>query len=360
MAYVRDTYLGTSAHYNDIYPVIDCSVGSSQWGVSPKAFMAHAKHDVTAQAAYPDLFYNESLKPALLDRYKVEGLGLEHLFLGHGSFNLAERLIHKLIKPEVMLGIGPQFNEIPSEFVAAGGQYVPVPIEAPEYLFPLKMLQAKMGSGISLLYVDNPNNPLGRHVDIAEIAMLVDIAQKYGVIVLVDEAYGDFVDDQQSAIHLVSRFQNLAVLRSFSKGLGLAAARIGYLFLSSELAHYYRPLDVPFEPSLTSAELACATLSDHEFIERTRATVLLTKRRLTPQFEASGLTVLPTHPTTSILTLNANGKNIVEMFASISVAVEPGSAFQKTHPAWDDSYCRLRLPREDDLLNLERRLRLLT
>ena len=354
--YVRDTYLGNVPALNQSFAPINCSIGSSQWGVSKRA------KEITISAeqnvVYPELFYDRLLKPAILERFGVAELTNDLLFFGHGSFNLAERLIHKFIAPDIMLGVGPQFNEIPSEFVAAGGTYVPIGIRPPHYAFPLAELLDSVRSSVSIVYIDNPNNPLGRMISAADMGKIAGKSVEHGVIVIVDEAYGDFVLDAESAAHLVLRYDNLVVLRSFSKCLGLAAARVGYMFMSRALAERYRPIDVPFEPALPSAMLAKATLDDRTFIERVRERSAATKSRLTPELIACGMSILPTHPATSILTLHHAERNVVEMMSEIGVSVEPGSAFRGTHSGWDDSYCRLRLPRESDVDEFVRRLKL--
>lgn len=129
------------------------------------------------------------------------------------------------------------------------------------------------------------------------------------------------------------------------------------MFLSSEIAKYYQPLDVPFEPTLFSAELARATLDDLAFILHVRESTTESKHLLMPLLEEIGFMILPTHPATSIMTLFREGHDVVKMFASIGVSVEPGSAFRKTHSGWDNSYCRFRLPKKDDIQELQSRLK---
>jgi len=348
-SYVRDTYLTVPSARADspMFPTIDCATGFAQWGISPKAAEAHRNFDPNTLAIYPELRYDVLLKPAVMDRFGLSEQQKECIFFGHGSFNLAERLIHKLVRPFRMIGPGPQFNEIPSEFVAAGGEYCPVPIQKPDYAFPFDELKRLLENGASLLYLDNPNNPLGRMIDLGVIADLSRIAEEHGAIVMVDEAYGDFVDDKYSAIHLTSEFTNLAVLRSFSKALGLAAARVGYMVLSAELAGHYLPLDVPFEPSLHSAVLARATLDDISFIEGIREKVGKTKVRIMERFREVGCIILPTHPTTSIMAVYYPTGNLDFGMAGVGIKTEPGSAFRKTHPEWDEHYLRFRMPPED-------------
>ncbi len=359
--YKRDTYLGSEqggVKLNPDVSLIDCAVGDSQWGISPKAREAGNAFLVENVSAYPhDLFYEELLKPAVLARFHASGVCRNQVFFGHGSFNLAERLIHKMIEPGVMIGVGPQFNEIPSEFVAAGGSYQPLPVYPPMFDFPMRAVLTRLARGdCSVMYLDNPNNPLGRLLELENLELIVKTAEEFGTIVVVDEAYGDFVPDANSAIHLVGQFSNLAVLRSCSKGLGLAAERVGYMFLSEKMAGLYQPLDVPFEPSLYAATLARATMEDGEFQAQLRDGVTKSKRAVTSVLMRAGFQILPTHPAVSIMTIFKHKVNVVAMMADWGIMVEAGSCFGKTHPGWDDSYCRLRLPRDRDLEEFCRRI----
>lgn len=343
LGYKRDTYLRNNEEIqgND---VIDCAVGYSQWGVSPRAVIAHQEFDPSAVSAYQEMFYDKLLKPAILARFPFSGLKPQNIFFGHGSFNLAERLIHKMIMPDKMLGVGPQFNEIPTEFVAAGGKYEPVPIDRHIPAFPFVKIMAEISSGdYSLFYLDNPNNPLGNFVPIKQVKLIVEDAEKMGTIVLIDEAYADFLPDEMSAASLVPRFSNLAVIRSFSKGLGLAALRVGYMFLSDKLGSIYQELDVPFEPGLHAAAMAKATIEDKDFIAQTRKRTFDSKTKLVMAFQKAGFSVLATHSDVSIFVIHKPGKNVVRQMAEIKVKVEPGSAYCLTNPEWDNSFCRIRV-----------------
>ena len=75
---------------------IDCLLGCGQWGVSPLARAALAAFDPATLAHYPERFHETLLAPALLARFAGHGVTAEQLFLGHGSFNILERILHKL------------------------------------------------------------------------------------------------------------------------------------------------------------------------------------------------------------------------------------------------------------------------
>ncbi|MBI5731912.1 MAG: aminotransferase class I/II-fold pyridoxal phosphate-dependent enzyme [Candidatus Magasanikbacteria bacterium] len=355
----RDTYLNRKVTLNSAFSPIDCAEGHSQWGPSLKARDAARKFVVDEVSVYPvdDLFYDRLLKPVILRRFQMADEARELLFFGHGSFNLAERLIHKLIEPMAMLGVGPQFNEIPSEFLATGGKYQPILLESPRFDFPLDAVQETLQRGdFSVMYLDNPNNPLGSLLELEQVSLIVQTAKEVGTIVIVDEAYGDFVEDRHSAVRLIADFPNLAVLRSCSKGLGLAAERVGYMFLSRELAEIYRELDVPFEPSLYAATLGSATLGDDDYRRWLRGQVLSLKSVVMNVLGKARYLILPTHPSVSIMTIHKEGVEVVEEMEGVGIKVEPGSCFSKTHVGWDNTYCRLRVPKSEDLEEFCRRI----
>lgn len=357
--YERDTYLESkqpskSLSTADVEPLpdvhsqdadtIDCAVGYSQWGTSPLAKMALRHLDASILCRYPESSHDTLLKPDLLQRFKANGVTEQELFLGHGSFNLIERVIHKLLRVDTMVGIGPQFAEIPSEFKAGGGNYHPIALNGSDYTLPIDAIEATVKRDpVSVLYIDNPNNPLGQCFELSAIHRLVDTCEQQGTIVLVDEAWGDFVDDDMSAIHLVGMHNNVIVVRSFSKALGLAAERVGYMFMSTHLANYYRKIDVPFEPGIVGAKLAKETLRDAGFIDHIRSQVRAVKVTVRRALESAGFIVLPNHPDVSILSVHDPARDVVHEFRSRGILVQAGSSFAHTHPEWDDSYCRLRM-----------------
>ncbi len=351
---LRDTYLRPhervrpedairAGGYSPLEP-IDCLLGCGQWGTSPRARAALSEFDSTTLAAYPELFHETLLAPAILERFRGVGLRPDQLFFGHGSFNLLERVLHKLLQPGRMLGLGPQFGEIPFEWRLAGGVYEPLPLEAPAYDLPLAAFERALAAEpATLVYVDNPNNPLGRQFPPEQLEQLATAAAATGAILVIDEALGDFVDDAQSCARLCATHENVIVTRSFSKAFGLAGERVGYAFFSAPLAEYYRLVDVPFEPGLLAATLARETLKDASYIEHVRREAAAAKAEIVRACADAGLEVLPTHPAVSILTVHSPARDVRRLLRSRGILVQPGSSFGRTHTGWDDSFCRLRV-----------------
>jgi histidinol-phosphate aminotransferase len=249
-----------------------------------------------------------------------------------------------MLQPGRMLGLGPQFGEIPFEWRLAGGSYEPLPLEAPGYELPVEAFErALLAEPASVVYVDNPNNPLGQQFPREQLERLAAACARTGTILVVDEALGDFVDDAESCARLAASHDNVIVTRSFSKALGLAAERVGYAFLSAPLAEYYRLVDVPFEPGLVAATLARETLKDHAYLEHVRRESAAAKAEIVSACQDAGLGVLPSHPAVSILTVHSPGRDARMLLRSRGILVQPGSSFGRTHMGWDDSFARLRV-----------------
>jgi histidinol-phosphate aminotransferase len=100
----------------------------------------------------------------------------------------------------------------------------------------------------------SPNNPSGCVLEKADLVSLLEVSSS---LVVVDEAYGEF--SRQTVVPLLKQYSNLAVLRTFSKALAMAALRVGYLLASPELVREVSKAVLPYNLnafSQTAAEVA--------------------------------------------------------------------------------------------------------
>ena len=118
-----------------------------------------------------------------------------------------------------------------------GAKYKGVVLTPPELKMSAAKLLEHLNQDTEVVYIDNPNNPTGQVLPLADLETIVAQAQRQNTAVIVDEAYGDFVANENSAINLVTRYPNLAVARSFSKGWGLAGLRVGYGVIAVSYTH---------------------------------------------------------------------------------------------------------------------------
>jgi histidinol-phosphate aminotransferase len=96
-----------------------------------------------------------------------------------------------------------------------------------------------------LIFIANPNNPTGT---LLENGAVYDFLSKVpsAVIVVLDQAYVEYLDVDDTAIQWLKEFDNLVITRTFSKAYGLAGLRVGYALSSIEMADYLNRIRQPF------------------------------------------------------------------------------------------------------------------
>jgi histidinol-phosphate aminotransferase len=126
-----------------------------------------------------------------------------------------------------------------------------------------------------VVLVCTPNNPTGPAVRRAELEAFVDRVPEH-VLVVIDEAYREFVRDPEvaDAMELYHRHDNVCVLRTFSKAYGLAGLRVGYAVAPRPVAEAIRKCALPFGVSHVAQQAAVASLhQEPALLERVEALV---------------------------------------------------------------------------------------
>ncbi len=328
--------------------VIDCSLGVNPFGAPPQVTAYAKAYDGAELAEYYNYQHIVSLTQKISDYIDVDGA---NIFLANGSFNLLTTIFFKLLRggAKQMLGVGPQFVDAVGEWKLSGGTYtsVPLQLDTPDVL-PIDALEAQLKSGdFSVLYLDNPNNPTGYFFPIAQVRKLAELCRAQGTLLVIDEAYADFVDIHESGFGLVEDFENVIVVRSFSKGFGLASIRLGYTAVHPVLAEHFRRITTPFRCSHFSLGAASAALDNLNHLLHSRQKTRVYKARMVALLARDQIQALPSHPDVPIFVAHQAGSDLYRKFVSQSIITEPGSCFQATHKAFDDSYCRVRIPGDE-------------
>lgn len=123
-------------------------------------------------------------------------------------------------------------------------------------------------TGERIVYVTSPHNPSGSVMPLSEVVALAD-ATAESTLVVVDEAYGEFADED-SAVSLIrgeDARDDVAVLRTFSKAYGLAGLRVGYAVVPDAWGDAYARVNTPFAASEIACRAALAALEDDGHVE---------------------------------------------------------------------------------------------
>lgn len=338
------SYSNLNVYRHDM-DILDCSMGTSPYENAFSSLEALA--EVLGRLTMSDFLEYPHGSPLvtkkLLAFWNLTPTDPVKVFLGGGSMELlsmASRLF--LGQGKTALGYAPQFSEFENEVKRIGGRFESVSmLREKDFVFDVSLIISKIRKEHHLIYIDNPNNPTGKIIRLADIEALVDKAKSLGICCIIDEAYGDFMEKENSAIQLLKKYDNLVVLRSFSKGLGLAGLRAGYLMTSSAIALQLDKLSNPFSFNVVANQLCIYTLENMAFLQRNKRIIKAMNKALLSN--NLSFRILQTTMTTPIVCLYHDDPkvNFAQVLYRKGIKVVPGDAFN----GLGQNYVRMRLPR---------------
>jgi histidinol-phosphate aminotransferase len=237
-------------------------------------------------AATADLrLYPDPLANALCDRAAtVYGVQRDGILVGNGSDELLALIVRACVGTgDRVVFPYPTYSLYDTLVVMQEGEIVHLPYPA-DFSLP-EGLETARGR---LTFVCHPNSPSGTAVPIAALRRLAE--QVAGVLV-VDEAYVDFAE--HSALPLLREFQNLIVLRTFSKSFSLAGMRIGLAFGPPKIIAELLKLKDSYNVNRLSIVAAAAALDDYGWMQENVARIRRTRTALSQGLRDRGFAVLP-------------------------------------------------------------------
>jgi histidinol-phosphate aminotransferase len=240
-----------------------------------------------AWSRYPD-FVPDSLRQKLAD---FVGWHKEGVLVGNGSNELLQATLMVLVNSRTRVGIpSPTFTVYQLISKVLGAKVVNIPLN-PDMTYNVETLITKsQESGVGVLVINTPNNPTG---SVLTEAGLEEVLHRFPGFVLLDEAYYEFWG--HSGLQVLKNYPRLIITRTFSKAMGMAGLRVGYMLAHTDLATQISKAKLPYNVnqfSLTAAEIAL------ENIDRFRPAieaVLKERERLGRELaEIPGLRVYPT------------------------------------------------------------------
>jgi threonine-phosphate decarboxylase len=245
--------------------ITDFSASINPLGVSPRALTAITEC-LDKLDHYPDP-QAIRLKEQLSAHYRLPS---ESLLMGNGSTELIY-LLPRALKPKKVLIVSPTFSEYEKACQLMGAKIRDVRLQAQDgFRVSLDSIDRQYRKGIDMLFLCNPNNPTGQHLYREEILWLVKQAARGSTLVIVDEAFMDYLPDQSLLSlpgHGAMAHSNLVVLRSFTKFYALSGLRIGYLVAKPDLIRRLGARQEPWSVNTLAQIAARESLLDETYIK---------------------------------------------------------------------------------------------
>ena len=257
-----------------------------------------------ALASYP--YYHIYPDPEQRDLRRLvsdyAGADWESIVLGAGSDELIDLVLRLMIEPgDKVINCPPTFGMYPFCAQVCGGQVVEIKRDQ-DFDIQLAKVKAAIDSDTKVIFITSPNNPTANLTPEEVILELV----KSDIVVVVDEAYYEF--SGVTVAPLVSHYENLIVLRSFSKWAGLAGLRVGYGIMSPELVRYIIKIKQPYNINVAAQVAVRQSLIDLDYMRGTIRRIVEERERLLVKL--AGLGFLKPYPSQSnfILCSVADGR----------------------------------------------------
>ena len=189
------------------------------------------------------------------------GLGEEWFTIGCGEDQLIDILLNVFAPQNKVVSIFPTFPVYRFRTIFNDGTFVAVPLNSDFSLNVDELIQE--GRHAILMLLCSPNNPTGNQFPIDDMEKVISNVDS---LVVIDEAYVDFA--KYSIYPLVKKYENLVVLRTFSKSFGLAGLRIGYMIANPEISKPISTVAQLTYPVVNfSTRMAIKLLQNRQFVE---------------------------------------------------------------------------------------------
>ena len=272
---------------------------------------------------YPDSHVSR-LRRAIADANP--GTEPANVMVGNGSSEVIFNALQLLPRGGELVFPWPSFSLYPTLSAVLGMTARKVPLTE-EHGIPAEALLSVVTEETRAVILCNPNNPSGTYLTLEEVRDFAD-ALPESVLLILDEAYVEFVDDPsyKDSHTLPLERENVVVARTFSKAHGLAGLRAGYGIASDKVADYAERVRFPVSVNLAAQVAATASMLARDKVRARAEFVIRERGRLQEAFRSAGLDFIPSQGNFVLVRFGADD------FERSGVLVREGAALG--YPGW--------------------------
>ncbi len=277
-------------HGGDIYRNqirLDFSVNTNPLGMPDP--VKEALHQAVEEAEnYPDI-RAQALSAAVAEQLQVQK---EQLVFGNGASELFHAVLHA-IKPSKILIPVPSFLGYEEAAKAIDCEVIFYEMKKEENFCLTDRILDVLDENISLVFLANPNNPVGNLVEPELIFQIAEKCRQCDITLVLDECFMELTGKEQtySFLKRLDEFPNVVVIRAFTKLYAIPGVRLGYLACEQNLAEKIR-LQLPeWNLSVFAQRAGVAAIKEQEYIARAAVCIQTQRQFLLEELQAAGCSV---------------------------------------------------------------------
>lgn len=290
----------------------------SPYGLSPAAAEA-VKASVDSKSFRYPIEEPKALEEALAKRFGVEK---ENVLLGYGSIEVLKMATEAFCNSARAAVVAePTFEAVAGYCPFIHAKTVKIKLNAEHKHDLPRMLQASRGAG--MIFFCNPSNPAGTFIDKQAAERFIRRLPR-GVVLLSDEAYGDYVDtpEWESCLRYVKEGLPVVVSRTFSKIYGMAGIRVGYAIGRKDLIERMSKRRIANNPNQLAVAAATAALkNDGDFVARVRKMNADVRDYVSHEVAAMGFKPIPSQANFVMIAINRPVQPVIDELKKRSVLV---------------------------------------
>lgn len=289
--------------------------------------------------------YPDPLCRALIDEIsKYENVPSEYIVCGNGAVDIIYR-IAAAIQPRTALLTAPTFSEY-EEAVRTVNSSIRYHYLLENNQFTIdQSIFEQIKPDIDVMFLCNPNNPTGILLDKAMILKIAARCKENNTILVVDECFNEFLENSQyySMINELSDFDNVIVLKAFTKIYAMAGIRLGYGICSSRNI-IGRLLDAgqPWSVSVVAQKCGVAAIKETDYVKQTKLFIKKNREYLMSELKLLGLKVFDAKA--NYILFKSENKRLHRELERYGVLVRPCG----NYVGLDDSYYRIAVRAKED------------
>lgn len=257
--------------------IIDFSSNINPLGI-PERVKKSAIDSIENAIKYPDIYSRELIKSISVAENVPEGW----IFAGNGAADAIYRITF-YIKPKRGIVTSPAFSEYENSLTAVGSiiEYYNL-IEENDYKIQDDFIDY-INSETELVFLCNPNNPTGQITNKGLIEKIIVRCKKFGTFVVIDECFLDFVENKEeySAVNLLEKYNNLIILKAFTKIYAIPGIRLGYCMSSNKnVIEGLKVIGPPWNVSNIAQAAGIAALKEKAYVNETVGYIKLQREYL--------------------------------------------------------------------------------
>lgn len=308
MSYIRPNIEKMSPYLPGEQPqgggFIKLNTNENPYPPSPKALEAMRERIGPELRLYPDPVASPLRRAAAA----LHGVKEENIIAGNGSDDLLAMIFRCFVEPgESVAWPTPTYSLYSSLADIQGANIVEVPFPE-DYSLPESGL---LGAGAKVVFLANPNSPSGTSIERAAVA---EFASKLDGVLVVDEAYVDFADDD--CMSLAVDMPNVIVLRTFSKSFSMCGLRIGYAVAREDIINALMKVKDSYNVNMPAVFASAAALEDVDYMRKNAAKIKRARARLIEELDKMGFSSFPSQAN-FILARAPEGRSAGEIYLKL-------------------------------------------